>query len=97
MNCTVLIRKTPRRSGWQEKVADDISKSRFDEAKEGMEDPNVFLSPPRTLASFMRMPRPSRVLGLAIAREMEAEALMLEEEPEIEWEISEFMPKRKHF
>ena len=95
LNCTVVIRKTPRRSGWQEKVADDISKSEFSAAREWMGEYNEFVPPPRTLAKFMKNPKPNRVLGFALAREMEPEAAMLEEEPEIDWEISEYAVKRK--
>ena len=95
LNAKVVIRKTPRRSGWREMCADDISKSEFVSARNLMGERNEFVFPPKTLVKFMQKPRPNRVLGVALARELESVALMLEEEPEIEWEVSEFTHKRK--
>ena len=95
LNAHIVIRKTPRRSGWQEECADDISKSQFSTARKSMGENNKFLFPPKTLTKFLMNPSPTRVLGVALAREISDKAAMLQEEPEVEEEVNKLYYKRK--
>ena len=95
LNCRLVIKKTPRRSGDLEKVADHISKGEFREAKMIMGRGHQLRFPPKTLVKFLDSPRPTRVLGSAILKELQEYTDVVTPEVEWDWEVERLTARRK--
>ena len=79
LNSTLIVEKTPRRSGKGEEVADELSKGNVSRALEQMDDPMPSRSGwPKVLRQWIKDPYPSRRLGEAIVDELATYTSVLE-------------------
>ena len=77
------------------KVADHISKGEFSEAKMIMGRGHQLRFPPKTLVKFLDSPRPTRVLGSAILKELQEYTDVVTPEVEWDWEVERLTARRK--
>ena len=95
LNCTLVVKKTPRRSSRGEQIADHLSKGEFDTAKELMGPGHQLRFPPKTLVKYMDSPTVTRVLGSAILRELSDYLEVLTPEVEWDWEVENLTKRMK--
>ena len=96
LNAGLEVVKTPRVSGPGEKVADHLSKGRFEDAFS--EDPSFRAEPsfiPRTLISWLQKPVETRLLGQAILEEMSDYTEILRLSLESKEEVEKLVRRRK--
>ena len=96
LNSGLEVVKTPRVSGPGEKVADHLSKGRFEDAFS--EDPSFRAEPsfiPRTLISWLQKPVETRLLGQAILEEMSDYTEILRLSLESKEEVEKLVRRRK--
>ena len=92
LGVTLVVEYRPRRSDGPSCVADELSKARIHQAWDGMRDlgftsPFRFANLARTFLAFMENPMPSRVLGVAILRELGTYTSVASVSPEWEEEV----------
>ena len=92
VNIRLEIRKTPRCSGTSEILADMLSKGKCQEALANMKGAPRLVVPPRTFLKYMENPRPTRLLGKAMLREMAESYEVLPLEPELGHEMEDIIP-----